>query len=264
MLNTEPVRREEGAIEGCVITFTDVTETISTREKLNLLSRVIRETSNLVVITDPEERITWANESFLRTSGYDLAEATGRKPGELLRGPAKSREEIKKIKAALGRGEAVSGEILNYTKQGTSFWASYNIHPVKDEEGKVIRFFSIQSDITELKAMRKKMLEQQLAHQEQLGQAALEAQEKKQTEIGQELHDNVNQILAATKMYLGPIIKGERNVRENAIAVDGYIQLAIEEIRKLSHQLVAPRFKERKSQGRIRATRPSPWAGSDH
>ena len=245
MLNTEPVRRQQGRADGCVITFTDVTEKLRTREELNLLSSVIRETSNLVVITDPEERITWANESFLKTSGYDLAEVTGRKPGEMLRGPAKNREEVNKIKAALRKGEAVSGEILNYTKQGTSFWASYNIHPVKDEEGKVIRFFSIQSDITELKAIREKMMEQQLAHQEQLAQAALEAQEKKQTEIGQELHDNVNQILAATKMYLGPIIKGEPNVRENATAVNSYIQLAIEEIRKLSHQLVTPRFRER-------------------
>jgi two-component system sensor histidine kinase UhpB len=75
--------------------------------------------------------------------------------------------------------------------------------------------------------------------------AATAAQEEKQTEIGQELHDNINQILAASKMYLGPLLKGNIKTRKNAEIVKSYIQMAIDEIRTLSHKLVAPVFKEK-------------------
>jgi two-component system sensor histidine kinase UhpB len=69
--------------------------------------------------------------------------------------------------------------------------------------------------------------------------------EKERKLIGQELHDNVNQILTAAKLFmemLRPDDIRERNIREKSIE---YIMMAIEEIRKISRELIVPGNKEK-------------------
>lgn len=244
VLNAEPVRKDQYAdMQGCVFTFSDITESIKNRQELDLLSKVIRETSNIVVITDRDEKIIWANDSFSRISEYRLEEALNKKPGQLLGGPEKDMYEVKKIKDAITRGEPVKGEILNYTKSGKKYWSNYNIHPVKDDEGRLVKFFSIQSDITELKKIQEEVIRQRFLHQEQMANATIKAQEEKQTEIGQELHDNINQLLAVAKIHIG-CINHSNHTKESIQKASECIQLAIDEIRQLSHQLVTPRFQE--------------------
>jgi two-component system sensor histidine kinase UhpB len=70
--------------------------------------------------------------------------------------------------------------------------------------------------------------------------AVIEAQEREWNQIGMELHDNVNQILAASLLYMGfgveKIKKGQKayeEIRES----EKHVREAISEIRKLSHQL---------------------------
>lgn len=245
-INGEPVKMDNGrGIQGCIFTFTDITETINNRDELNLLSKVIKETSNIVVITDKDEKIIWANDSFTKISEYSLQEAIGHKPGQLLGGQEKDVTEVDKIRDAVSKGVPVRGEILNYTKSGKKYWSNYNIHPVRDEKGNLLKFFSIQSDITELKNIQEEIVAQRLLHQRKIALATLAAQEEKQSEIGRELHDNINQVLAVAKLYLNPVLKAKGDNKKNAELVNENIQLAIDEIRKLSHRLVAPPFKEK-------------------
>ena len=57
--------------------------------------------------------------------------------------------------------------------------------------------------------------------------------------MGQELHDNVNQILAGTKLYLGMAAKDEK-VKELIKYPVELIDSAIQEIRSLSSKNVTP------------------------
>src|SRR5690606_16883552 len=57
-------------------------------------------------------------------------------------------------------------------------------------------------DITERKKLEAQLLEQERTKQLELVASSLEAQEKERTYIGTELHDNVNQIIVATKVML--------------------------------------------------------------
>jgi two-component system sensor histidine kinase UhpB len=65
-------------------------------------------------------------------------------------------------------------------------------------------------------------------------------QEKERAEMGRELHDNINQILTTTKMYLDMALT-EKDIREE-LMIKSYenISSAIEEIRALSKSLVPP------------------------
>ena len=71
---------------------------------------------------------------------------------------------------------------------------------------------------------------------------SLEAQETERNIIGQELHDNVNQILASTTMALSMVMNGQGQSAALSKLCDELISYAIEENRKIAHTLVTPRF----------------------
>jgi signal transduction histidine kinase len=81
--------------------------------------------------------------------------------------------------------------------------------------------------------------------QKRIAKAIIDAQELERRYIGQELHDNVNQILAASRLTLSVAKNiGPTNDRVKALieTSTGYIYEAIEELRKLSHRLAPATF----------------------
>ncbi|MES2432079.1 MAG: PAS domain S-box protein [Bacteroidota bacterium] len=80
----------------------------------------------------------------------------------------------------------------------------------------------------------------QVEEEKRISRAVTDAQEKERTEIGMELHDNVKQIMAASLMNLD-YIKKNIDKKERSIEiiddVKAYINSAIVELRRLSHQL---------------------------
>ena len=76
--------------------------------------------------------------------------------------------------------------------------------------------------------------------EKRIGRAVNEAQENERMQIGMELHDNVKQILAASLMNLDFIktnLKEEEIVIETLDNLKSYTREAIDELRRLSHQL---------------------------
>jgi two-component system, NarL family, sensor histidine kinase UhpB len=77
-------------------------------------------------------------------------------------------------------------------------------------------------------------------HQRKLVRASIESQERERLEIGRELHDNINQILAVTKAYIEASMQ-EEDMRDELLERSiKNLQLAINEIRKISKSLVPP------------------------
>ncbi|MGZ3839435.1 MAG: PAS domain-containing protein [Flavisolibacter sp.] len=111
---------------------------------------------------------------------------------------------------------------------------------LKDENGKPVRMIGAAQDISERKRLEKELLANELEHQKAINLATVETQEQERTEIGKELHDNVNQVLTTTKLYLdlalsSPDLKDEliQKSTKNIINV-------INEIRQLSRSLMDP------------------------
>jgi signal transduction histidine kinase len=70
-------------------------------------------------------------------------------------------------------------------------------------------------------------------------QMLVNAQDRVRKEISGELHDNVNQLLGATKLYMETACRDEKNRLPLIMESKGIIETAISEIRKLSHSLQA-------------------------
>ena len=116
---------------------------------LDRLAQVVRHTQNAVTITDRELRITWVNEGFTRITGYTLAEAAGRTPGELLRDGQADPDVLRRLAASAAAGRSCRVEILNRRKDGRSCWIDTEIQPLRDAEGQLSGFMEIGSDVTD-------------------------------------------------------------------------------------------------------------------
>ncbi|HTI11452.1 MAG TPA: PAS domain S-box protein [Puia sp.] len=98
----------------------------------------------------------------------------------------------------------------------------------------------IINDVTERVRLEKELALQQKLKQQQITEVVLGAQERERFELGQELHDNINQILATSKLYLDVAIEDKEPRIELLIKSRKNISMAIEEIRKLSKELITP------------------------
>lgn len=131
--------------------YRDVTSRKNAENNLIRLAFVAKHTDNIVIITDKTGRIEWVNNSFWWVTGYSLEEAKGKFPGELLQGPETNAETKARIREALKEKRSVTEEILNYKKNGMPYWLELSINPILDENGDVIFFIAIESDITSRK-----------------------------------------------------------------------------------------------------------------
>jgi two-component system sensor histidine kinase UhpB len=95
-------------------------------------------------------------------------------------------------------------------------------------------------------ALDRRRTEEELVRQRDMQQklimeTSIQVQEKEREQIGKELHDNINQILAAAKLYLDIGTKDGDDTRIEALEkCQRNLNLAMEEIRQLSQSLVAP------------------------
>lgn len=113
----------------------------------------IKGTRMSMIVTDPRQEdnpIIFANNAFCRLTGYEHDELIGQNC-RFLQGPETSEREVLRLRRAVEREEDVHVELMNYRKDGTPFWNSLFISPVRDSEGKVIFFFGSQIDVSEKK-----------------------------------------------------------------------------------------------------------------
>jgi PAS domain S-box-containing protein len=116
--------------------------------ELQTLSAVASRTRNLVIITDAQGRIEWVNQAFSAITGYSAQEAIGRRPGDLLQGAGSDREIRHYMAERIAAGLDFSAEILNYAKDGRTYWIAIEAQPVTDETGRVAHFVAIETDVT--------------------------------------------------------------------------------------------------------------------
>jgi signal transduction histidine kinase len=84
----------------------------------------------------------------------------------------------------------------------------------------------------------------QLQSQRAITEATVRGQEKEREQLGVELHDNINQILATSRLYLDHALS-MNPVREELVAKSReFISEAIEEIRRLTKKLLPPTLED--------------------
>jgi len=170
----------------------------------------VRATRMPMVVTDPEQDdnpIVFVNEAFQLMTGYSREECIGRNC-RFLQGPETDPKTILKIRKAVGNGEDVSTDILNYRKDGTSFWNALYLSPVRGGNGKILFFFASQLDVTQRIDAQQKVVDQkeQVEHEVKVRTADLEASVEAQAlllhEVDHRVKNNLSVIGSLLRMQI--------------------------------------------------------------
>ncbi|KAL4297731.1 hypothetical protein GQ457_12G029410 [Hibiscus cannabinus] len=97
--------------------------------------------------TKSDYPILYASAGFFKMTGYTSKEVIGRNC-RFLQGAGTDPEDVAKIREALQAGKNYCGRLLNYKKDGTPFWNLLTISPIKDENGKVLKFIGMQVEVS--------------------------------------------------------------------------------------------------------------------
>ena len=142
-----------GLLDQAVSALRPILRRLRDEEQARLMRRVVEATSDVVLITEaepfdePGPRIVYANPAFERETGYSQAEVLGLTP-RILQGPGTSQKARRNIRNALQNWQPVRQAVLNYRKDGSTFWSDLRISPVADSEGWFTHWVSVQRDVT--------------------------------------------------------------------------------------------------------------------
>ena len=195
--------------------------------------------SFIISITDPNGIITYVNRNFCKLSKFTANELLG-KTHSILNSSFYDRAFFKHLWDTILEGKIWRNEIKNKAKDGEIFWLDTTIIPFTDSEGNPVEFVAINTDITEKKAIEKELFNQKVQEQKKITRAILIGEEKERNRLSRELHDNINQILASTKLYLGTAARDTPEFKEKIKYPLELIDHAINELRSLSHSMGSP------------------------
>ena len=128
-----------------------------TVEDLKLKERAMDEAPVGITITDPSREdnpLIYCNEQFERLTGYE--DVIGENC-RFLQGEGTDPDTRAQIREAVDDGRPVSVDILNYRKEGASFWNKLDIAPLHDDAGAVTYFVGFQADITDRKIRERRL-----------------------------------------------------------------------------------------------------------
>lgn len=135
-----------------------------------------------------------------------------------------------------------SGTWQHISKNGEVLPMSYVSRSIMFKGQQAI--LAMGENIKEKLKLEKALEDERTQKQSEITEAVISAQERERKEIGEELHDNVNQILAGSLLYLGLYKKGVGKEILFLNETEKLINAAIHELRNLSHSLIPPRLPE--------------------
>jgi len=121
-----------------------------------LFEQAMGQTRMAICLVDPNADdlpIVFANRAFRRLTGYSEEEVIGRNC-RFLQGPLTDPEPVARIREAIANEDVVVVELLNYRKNGTTFWNALHLGPIYNTNGELAYFFGSQWDVSDVRAAR--------------------------------------------------------------------------------------------------------------
>jgi len=153
------IRKENGKPYRMLGTMANITELIKKDNELKVINTdlvkfklAVENTTEQVIITDPNGLIIFANKGLELITGYSIKEVIGKKPS--LWGGQMSKEFYEELwRAIKDKKTSFIGEVNNKRKNGEIYVAQINIAPILNDDGEVIFFVGIERDITKIKEL---------------------------------------------------------------------------------------------------------------
>lgn len=242
-LQVQPIFDANGNIQQYFSIQSDITAQKNAEQALKLSEeqyRYLFDNNPAPILIWNIEDLSFAevNKTFLKVYGYSRFELTSMtikdiRPAEDIPSIIEFANKAKTVKQIM-----VSRLWRHVNKQGDLMYMQVSSQKISYKGKEAI--LAIAIDVTEKKLLELKLEEERMQKEKEITNAVLTAQENEKEFIGRELHDNVNQILASSRLFVG--LSKSKPTLENLQYADDLLGKAIEEIRVLSHSLIPPSF----------------------
>ena len=194
-----PIIGQGTRVEGSVVLIRDLTGRRRVQEAMAQMAAIVETSDDAIVgVTMDGSVMTW-NDGARRMYGYRADEIVGQPYSVMF--PANQAEELAKIRDAVQHGEVIrQQDVVRVDRSGAMVEVSVSISPIKGLDGTIVGFSSIARAIAE-----RKRAENELRRTELLQKLA-EAEERQRQRIAHDLHDQMEQHLAALKFGLEKMI----------------------------------------------------------
>lgn len=112
-----------------------------------ILSSVVEQTDDSVVITDPEGRIEYVNPAFEQQTGFSKEEAIGKTP-RLVKSGKQDAAFYNRLWNTIRAGKVFRGVLVNRRKDGSVYYEEKTITPLLNADGAIVHYVSTGKDIT--------------------------------------------------------------------------------------------------------------------
>ncbi|MBL7738426.1 MAG: PAS domain-containing protein [Chitinophagaceae bacterium] len=246
-INIFPVEGTEGRklVGGYAVNLPDTSRIESElREANERLLTISQATTNAIWEWDMQTGTIFRNEALMEMIGYQPDHSKGLS-WWLRRIHPEDRNRVgDKVK------EATDNNLQSWQDEYRFKCADGHYKHIRDkgfviyENGLPVKMIGSLLDISDRKELENKLADEKLERQRELSETVIRVQEKERTRIGHELHDNVNQILSSTLLFVDMLQASGKEQKQLKGKSLEYLRTAIDEIRKLSRELVVPHFKE--------------------
>ena len=158
--------------------------------------------------------------------------------------PERGTVEKRLLTTLASAGKSWNDAYMLKRRDGSLAFAVSRASIIRDENGAAIHLIGATKDVSILRKLELKLEEELQLKEKNITEASDNAKDDERSDIGKELHDNINQLLGASQMYLDLSKRGGENSGMYLSRSAEYTSTAIEEIRKLSKALTNDNIKE--------------------
>ncbi|MEN9444350.1 MAG: two-component sensor histidine kinase [Bacteroidota bacterium] len=200
--------------------------------------------ATIMVKTDSQGHITYANDHYCTVTKYTPTELIGHR---LFENRITGEESI--IYNHIGQNQQANkiwqGEIYDHAKDRTFFWLDVTLMPIVSMDGQLYQYLAICSNITKrketelkLQAYNDQRLLKQQNEQKIRSQSIIDGQESERKRMAQEVHDGVGQMLTALKFGLESLSHDQPKEQQKIDSLKQLLTNTIRETRRISSNLL--------------------------
>ena len=179
--------------------------------------------SSIVSVTDPKGIILYANDLFCELSGYSREELVG-KPHNIIRHPDMPKAVFKDLWETIAAKKSWHGIVKNKKKNGGHYWVKTIVMPILDDQGEIVEYISVRTDITDLENTQEKL--------EKAVEKLQELDVRKNEFINIASHE-LRTPLSAIYGYVNMILDGD------AGEINDEVRTYLEQVERSTQQLIA-------------------------
>lgn len=157
-LESAPFLNNQKMFDGVVEGVKDMTDIRSQQLKLKMLSSAVEQSGSMVLITNQDAHIEYANPKLCEITNYNKSELQGLN-AKIFQPEDTDMEEISNLWRKIKKGGDFQGEMQLRKKQGGTIWVVMSISSITNEQNIITHFVTVFEDVSQLKEAHLRMEE---------------------------------------------------------------------------------------------------------